>query len=109
MAKNQKQAAKTCDDCIHESACRMWTNGRCISDVSASQCQNHENVRESGAYLCGVLDERKRRQTNAERVRSMSDEELADFLAYTWATSARAWQKDTGETLHWLQQPAEGE
>lgn len=45
--------------------------------------------------------------TNADRIRAMSDEELADFLAYTWATSARAWQKDTGETLHWLQQPAE--
>ena len=47
-------------------------------------------------------------QTNADRIRAMSDEELADFLAYTWATSARAWHKDTGETLHWLQQPAKG-
>ena len=45
--------------------------------------------------------------TNADRIRAMTDEDLADFLAYTWATSARAWQKDTGETLHWLQQPAE--
>lgn len=45
--------------------------------------------------------------SNADRIRAMSDEELADFLAYTWATSARAWQKDNGETLHWLQQPAE--
>ena len=48
-------------------------------------------------------------KTNADRIRSMSDEELANFLAYTWATSARAWQKDTGETLHWLKQSAEGE
>ena len=48
-----------------------------------------------------------REKTNADIIRAMSDEELADFLAYTWATSARAWQKDTGETLHWLQQPAE--
>jgi hypothetical protein len=48
-------------------------------------------------------------QTNADRIRSMSDEELADFLAYTWATSSRAWQKDTGETLHWLKQHVEGE
>lgn len=45
--------------------------------------------------------------TNADRIRAMNDEELADFLAYTWATSARAWQKDTIETLHWLHQPAE--
>ena len=48
-----------------------------------------------------------REMTNADRIRAMSDEELADFLAYTWATSARAWQKDPGETLHWLQMPAE--
>lgn len=47
--------------------------------------------------------------TNAERIRAMTDEDLADFLAYTWATSARAWQKDTGETLQWLKQRAEGE
>lgn len=46
-------------------------------------------------------------KTNADRIRAMSDEELSDFLAYTWATSARAWQKDTGETLHWLKQQAE--
>ena len=48
-----------------------------------------------------------REKTNADRIRAMSDEELAGFLAYTWATSARAWQKDTGETLHWLKQNAE--
>ena len=80
MAKKQKQAAKTCADCIHESACRMWTDGRYISDVSASQCPNHETVKESSAYLCGVLDERKRRQTNADRIRAMSDDELAEFI-----------------------------
>lgn len=54
---------------------------------------------------CEFLDP----MTNADRIRDMSDEELSDFLAYTWATSARAWQKDTGETLHWLKQRAEGE
>ena len=48
-------------------------------------------------------------QTNADRIRAMSDEELADFLAYTWATSSRAWQKDAGDTLHWLKQHVEGE
>ena len=47
--------------------------------------------------------------TNADRIRSMSAEELANFLAYTWATSARAWQKDIGETLRWIKQRAEGE
>ena len=52
---------------------------------------------------------RRKKQTNADRIRAMTDEDLADFLAYTWATSARAWQKDTGETLHWLKQRSEGE
>ena len=44
--------------------------------------------------------------TNADRIRAMSDEELADLLNQ-WGTSTRAWQKDPGETLYWLQQPAE--
>ena len=44
--------------------------------------------------------------TNGNMIRSMSDEELADFLNQ-WGTSTRAWQKDPGETLYWLQQPAE--
>ena len=80
MAKKQKQETKTCADCIHESACRMWTDGRYISDDSASRCQNHETVKESSAYLYGVLDERKRRQTNGDRIRDMTDEELATFI-----------------------------
>ena len=43
--------------------------------------------------------------TNADRIRAMTDEELADFLNQ-WGTSTRAWQKDHGETLYWLQQTA---
>ena len=82
MAKKQKQPTKTCADCIHENACRLWTDGRYISDSSASKCPNHETVKESSAYLCGVLDERNRKQTNADRIRSMSDEELAEFLLH---------------------------
>ena len=44
--------------------------------------------------------------TNAQKIRDMSDEELADFLNQ-WGTSTRAWQKDPGETLYWLQMPEE--
>ena len=47
-----------------------------------------------------------REMNNADLIRSISDEELADFLNQ-WGTSTRAWQKDPGETLYWLQQPAE--
>lgn len=44
-------------------------------------------------------------KTNADSIRALSDECMAYFLAYRWATSARAWQKNYGETLRWLQQP----
>lgn len=55
---------------------------------------------------CFEPEERKP-MTNADRIRAMSDEELAYFLAYSWATSARAWQKDYGETLSWLHKETE--
>ncbi len=73
MAKKHNKPTKTCADCIHESACKLWTDGRYISDSSASKCPNHETVEESGAYLCGVLDERNRKKTNADRIRANSD------------------------------------
>lgn len=72
MEEKQKQPTKTCADCIHESACRIWTDGKSISDASASVCPNHKTVKESSAYLCGVSDERNRKKT--------SDEELAHWL-----------------------------
>ena len=46
--------------------------------------------------------------TNADQIRSMSDEELAQFLNQ-WGTSTRAWQKDKGETMYWLQHPSEAD
>ena len=61
MAKRQKTPVRTCADCVHETACRMWTDGRYISDESASRCPNYTKVKESAAYLCGRLDERKER------------------------------------------------
>ena len=115
MAKKQNKPTKTCADCIHESACRGWTGGRCVSDVSASQCPNHQTVKESGAYLCGVLDERKRKKTNADRIRSMNDEELNDLfyeiynagvedaVSYEWGQRTNSFEW----TMEWLQQPAE--
>ena len=80
MAKKQNKSTKTCADCIHENACRAWVDGRYIADESANRCPNYETVKESGAYLCGVLDERKRKKTNADRIRSMTNEELATFI-----------------------------
>ena len=98
MANKKKQQTKTCSDCIHEYACRIWTDGRFISDASASACPNHETVKESAAYLCGVLDERKRKQTNADRFRTMSDKEQQSFV--------RGFL-EIEDFAEWLQQPAE--
>lgn len=44
--------------------------------------------------------------TNADKIRAMTDDELAYFLNQ-WGTATRAWQKYYGETLYWLQQPVE--
>ena len=121
MAKKQNKPTKTCADCIHESACRGWTGGRCVSDVSASQCPNHQTVKESGAYLCGVLDERKRKKTNADCIRAMSDEELVNFLmrlmghAQCFAEGIFPYHPCPQEQnckqcgLDWLQQPSREE
>ena len=46
--------------------------------------------------------------TNADRIRAMSDEELAEFLG-DWAQRHMAWMCDSqGECLAWLQEPAKG-
>ena len=57
--KTHTQPTKSCADCIHEYACRMWTDGRMISDESASRCPNHTTVKESAAYLIGKMDGEK--------------------------------------------------
>lgn len=43
-------------------------------------------------------------ETNADRIRSMSDKELATFLS-EWAERCLAWYGEYGETLGWLQDP----
>ena len=123
MANKQKKPERTCDDCIHESACRLWTDGRKISDTSASLCHGYETVKDSGAYLCGVLDERKRKRSNGDRIRAMSDEELAVFLAdeidhgdcYGCELECATYECDKFEDschnayYRWLKQPVEVE
>lgn len=104
MPKKQNKPIKTCADCIHENACRAWVDGRYIADESANKCPNYETVKESGAYLCGVLDERKRKKTNADIIRSMSDQGLALCLYEIGYVGGWYSKKDA---LEWLRQPAE--
>lgn len=54
------------------------------------------------------------KQTNADRIRSMTDEELAEFLKevkedYQWANPDYPDCDDCGEWLNWLQSEAEME
>jgi hypothetical protein len=37
----------------------MWTDGRMISNESASRCPNHTTTKESAAYLIGKMDGEK--------------------------------------------------
>ena len=48
-----------------------------IDDVHTCNCQHNSNSRDNEP--CCRCDSRK---TNADRIRNMSDEELAEFLAY---------------------------
>ena len=69
-----------------------------------TSCSNHgKNISFLGdGWKCNYIPV----PTNADRIRSMTDEELAELLNQ-WGTSTRALQKDKGETMYWLQQPAE--
>ena len=64
------------------------------------------SVREDD-IACGIYKPKEKRnvkpQTNADRIRAMSDEELANVLR-EFATKPMH-----GSFLKWLQQPAEGE
>ena len=94
----------------HENGNCTVIGGFCTA-VNDPICDGLHNAYDSGYRTAAIHAQQERENpeqiTNADRIRAMSDEELADFLSYTWATSARAWQKDTGETLHWLKQNAE--
>ena len=66
---------------------------------------------DSGETIVKENGEEKRR-TNAERIRSMSDEELAEFLRnvkedYQWANPDYPGEDDFGAWVKWLQSEAE--
>ena len=76
-----------------------------IGGNAVSVCRFWEALDMAVKALEDVPDKDVGTMTNAQKIRSMPDEELADFLNQ-WGTSTRAWQKDHGETLYWLQQTA---
>ena len=66
---------------------------------------SHDHYRASVDFARRLIDHAKP-MTNADRIRAMSDEELAEFLG-DWAQRHRAWMCDSqGECLALLQEPA---
>lgn len=61
--KQNKKDFRKCAECIHEYACAMWNVGN-IHNMDATHCINYETVKDSSAYLCGRLDERKEWRNN---------------------------------------------
>ena len=68
----------------------IW-NGRCTGTKEVDPCPGYDNCKQ---YKPNYI-------TNADRIRAMSDEELADVLR-EFATKPMQ-----GSFLEWLQQPAE--
>ena len=83
-----------------------------IDDVHTCNCQHNSNSRDDEP--CCRCDSR---QTNADRIRNMSDEELAEFLAYNAYCEECYVKKDDSccypdgtckqKHLEWLQSEAE--
>ena len=70
----------------------------------------NEQLRER--YL-NIKNSKQKKQTNADRIRSMNDEELAEFLCkvkadYQWITQDFPREDECDEWVIWLQSEVEG-
>ena len=77
------------------------------ADNHTCNCQHNSNSRENEP--CCRCDSR---QTNADRIRNMSDEELAEFLCkvksdYQWMEHEFPSEEEHGEWEEWLKSEAE--
>lgn len=51
---------------------------KCINCNNAGKCLDHREIQDLAGCTSGILD--RKAKTNADRIRSMTDEELVDFL-----------------------------
>ena len=79
----------------------MRAKGYKCSNVKCDRCVGNSMCGELGDVALNCVDRIITIQTNADRIRAMSDEELADVLR-EFATKPMQ-----GSFLEWLQQPAE--
>lgn len=80
----------------------------CIYSYPSVECTNcgsgYRNYKEAGARTFTTSNRTSHRVTNAQRIRAMSDEELAEFLADMTGDKVGGVAK---YLLDWLSQPAE--
>ena len=79
----------------------------CDIDTYPNTRQNKDNI-----FYCDGYVKREKKKTNADRIRSFSDEELAEFLCkvksdYQWANHEFPSEEECGEWEEWLQSEVE--
>lgn len=50
---------KTCADCVHEFACKMWTFSKELSPENVTRCPEFKTVRDTASYLIGKMEGEK--------------------------------------------------
>ena len=79
----------------------------CDIDTYPNTRQNKDNI-----FYCDGYVKREKKKTNADRIRSFSDDELAEFLCevksdYQWADHEFPSEEECGEWVEWLQSEVE--
>lgn len=78
-----------------------------------ADAKEHLSIMDRDSDVVGAfLRDCKKTKTNAERIRSMSDEELAEFLKdvkadYQWTNPDYPSEDDSGAWVEWLQSEVE--
>ena len=78
-----------------------------------ADAKEHLSIMDRDSGVVGAfLRDCKKTKTNADRIRSMSDEELAEFLCkvksdYQWADHEFPSEEECGEWVEWLQSEVE--
>lgn len=80
---------------------------KCDECNNANICLDHIELPSLGGCTSGIPD--RKIATNADRIRSMSDEELAIFLITDFINTFGEEQEGEQSCLSWLQSPVDDE
>ena len=83
---------------------------KCVDCQNQGMCLDHKEQPSLIGCTSGIPQRKK--QTNADRIRSFSDEELAEFICkvksdYQWADHEFPSEEECGEWVEWLQSEVE--